>query len=295
MGTTVSVSCYVLDTLKGLMAIDHAFQLLDSFNLIFSDYNPDSEILQICSTYEVGESVQLSDPLFDLIGKAQEIGWLTDGSFNIAVGALTHLWRTYLADQKIPPRRLIRRFKKHLHQGNLQLIPPDKMILHKKDMRLDFGGIAKGYIGDRMAARLRDEGIHIFLIDLGGDLVAGDAPPDSEGWKITISWCDQVVQIDNRAIATSGPDFQFFIYRGRRYAHIIDPQTGWGVSNLFGTTVIAEAGFLADALASAFSILPLSRTSEILSRKTDIAAIIGINNELISSDNFSDYVVSDRR
>lgn len=295
LGTTVSIKCYGRDTVQALSAIEEAYHLLDSLNLIFSDYNPESEIRQIAKNYRKGVPISVSQPLYDLTAKATELGRLTEGSFNIAVSALTQLWRSYLAEKRIPPGNLIRKFKRQLKERNLQLQPPDKLIFKKDRMRLDFGGIAKGYIGDQMAKKLREKGIGIFLIDLGGDLVAGDAPPDSDGWKITISWCEKIVTIVNQSIATSGPDFQFHVYQGKRYSHIIDPKSGWGVSDFFGCTVIAGSGYEADALASAFSILPFARSTEILSRKADIAAIIGRNSELISSDNFSEYVVSDGR
>jgi thiamine biosynthesis lipoprotein len=129
------------------------------------------------------------------------------------------------------------------------------------------------------------------LIDLGGDLVAGEPPPGQLGWKIDISWCDKVVLIKNGAIATSGPDFQFFVHKGQRYAQIINPRTGWGVLDFFGSTVIAKTGWEADGFASAFSILSLDQSAFFLQRNTDIAAIIGRDNELIQSDNFSSYIL----
>lgn len=295
LGSVISITCYANDSTTAREHFEMAFELVDSFNLVFSDYNPSSEILKICRQYSPGKLNRVSDPLFDLIEKAQEIKKMTNGSFDIAIGALTNLWRSYLADNRIPPRRLIRRFRRHLDNNNIELQYPDLLRLMKANMRLDFGGIAKGYIADQIANLLREQGIKIFLIDLGGDLVVGDPPPGSTGWKITISWCDKIVEVKNQAIATSGPDFQFFVHKGERYAHIIDPKTGWGVSHLFGSTVIADSGYEADALASAFSVSTLAQTKELLQRKVDIAAIIGINSELFESDNFSQYVVSDSR
>jgi thiamine biosynthesis lipoprotein len=216
---------------------------------------------------------------------------LTHGSFNVAIGALTHLWRSYLAENEVPPKKKIREFRKHLRAGSLQLIDKDRLQFDQNHMQLDFGGIAKGYIGDHMAKSLKDDGVHRFLIDLGGDLVAGEPPPGQLGWKIDISWCDKVVLIKNGAIATSGPDFQFFVHKGQRYAHIINPRTGWGVLNFFGSTVIAKTGWEADGFASALSILSLDQSAFFLQRNTDIAAIIGRDNELIQSDNFSSYIL----
>ncbi len=295
LGTKVSIVCYVRDTMLAIRSISEAFDLLDSFNMIFSDYNPESEVMLLAANREARAGVTVSKPLYDLTAKALDINDLTGGSFNIAVGALTHLWRTYLGKEEIPPRCRIRKFRRHLRVEKLQLVKPSQIKLGSKGMRLDFGGIAKGYIGDHMAEVLKNQKINSFLIDLGGDLIAGAAPPHQKGWKITVSWCDKVVLLENQAIATSGPDFQFFVHRGKRYAHIIDPRTGWGVSHFFGSTVIAPSGWEADALASAFSILTLDESSKIIRRKTVINALIGRDNELFLSDNFSSYLVPENQ
>ncbi len=295
LGTKISVTCYASDTLQVIGAIARAFDLVDSLNLIFSDYDPASEVMQLAANRQARQGVMVSKPLYDLTARALEITELTGGSFNVAIGALTHLWRTFLAGNKIPPWCRIRRYRRHLASGNLQLVEPSSLILKKKGMRLDFGGIAKGYIGDEMAKVLREEQIDRYLIDLGGDLVAGSAPPGQDGWNISIAWCRRVILVENRAIATSGPDFQFFVHKGQRYAHLIDPETGWGVSSFFGTTVIAKNGWQADALASAFSIMTLEESAEVLRRKTDIAALIGRDNELFQSDNFSSYGESENQ
>ncbi|MCB0687969.1 MAG: FAD:protein FMN transferase [Saprospiraceae bacterium] len=293
LGTTVSVTCFVVDSLQGIAKVEGAFAVLDSLNKIFSDYDPSSEIMQITSHYQKGEIISVSAPLFDLLQKSIDIRRLTGGAFNVEIGVLSGMWRSFLAKDQIPPRKYIRKYRRKLKKENIRFPDSGQIQLMQSNMRLDFGGIAKGYIGDLMAKHLKEEGVTIFLIDLGGDLIAGEPPPESGGWKITISWCNQIVQIANQSIATSGPDFQFFVHKGRRYAHIIDPQTGWGVENLFGSTVIANSGYEADALASAFSILSMLRSSQLLKRKTDIAAIIGRQNELFESDNFSQYVISD--
>ncbi|MBK8501964.1 MAG: FAD:protein FMN transferase [Saprospiraceae bacterium] len=293
LGTSVSIACFATDSAHAQLAMAKAFLLLDSFNTIFSDYDRQSEVMQVAAHYVKNSTTPVSKPLYDLTKKAQKIWGMTNGSFNVAIGALTHLWRSYLAQNEIPPQKKIRKFRKHLQAGRLQLIDGSNLKFGKKNMRMDFGGIAKGYIGDHMAKSLKEDHIDRFLIDLGGDLVAGEPPPGELAWKITISWCDKVVLIRNEAIATSGPDFQFFVHKGRRYAHIIDPKTGWGVLNFFGSTVIAKTGWEADGFASALSILSLGQSAFFLQRNTDIAAIIGRDSELIHSDNFSSYVLAE--
>ena len=122
LGTSVSIACYDSDSTHAQLAMAKAFHLLDSFNIIFSDYNRQSEVMQIASHYTRKSYVPVSEPLYDLTKKPQKICTLTNGSFNVAIGALTHLWRSYLAQDKVPPKRKIRKFRKHLQTGSLQLL-----------------------------------------------------------------------------------------------------------------------------------------------------------------------------
>jgi len=289
LGTTVAITCYASDSLNAALVSKVAFGILDSFNLIFSDYNPESEIMRV--ERRPKEWIPVSDPLFDLIEKAKKIGVQTEGNFNIGIGALTSLWRPRLAKNEVLTKREVRRGKIKSDLANLHLSTDDQQVKFAVEgMRLDFGGIAKGYIGDHMGSAMEQHGLSSYLIDLGGDLVAGAAPPNEKGWKITIPWCEKIICIANRAVATSGPDFQFFVYKGQRYAHIIDPKTGWGVTNYFGTTVIAETGWEADALASAFSIMPLNKT-QVMTDHSPVEAIIGVNEKFFCSKMFSSYLI----
>ncbi len=290
MGTTVGITCYAQDSAKVSHVLDQAFYLIDSFNRIFSDYDPQSENLRITAS-KPGTKIGISDPLADLLRKSMEIYEQTNGLFNVQMGALTHLWRSHLKQNKIPSRCKVRRNLKNAAPHLVRLNKDDTIFFRRKNIRFDFGGIAKGYIGDHIAKLLRSEQIHRFMIDLGGDLVLGDAPPMQEGWKIDVTWCDKIVAVHNCAIATSGPDYQFFVHKGKRYAHIIDPATGWGVTHFFGSTVVAPSGWQADAYASALSIMTKNEIDKFLENINTISAIIGRNNELFHSDNFFDYVI----
>ncbi|NND33556.1 MAG: FAD:protein FMN transferase [Saprospiraceae bacterium] len=292
LGSVASITCFGLDSMQMQQAAERAFYLLDSFDLIFSDYKQNSETM-LLAEQPAKRWIPISPPLYDLIEMSQKISAKTDNRFTVKIGALTKLWRQSLAQNRIPPKSLIRRARKTVTRGMLQLA--DDTLLLKKNingLRMDFGGIAKGYIADHMGKTMTEQGVPIFLINLGGDLLAGEAPPDQSGWKIDVSWCDKVIEINHAAIATSGPDFQFFVHKGVRYAHIIDPVTGWGVKNLFATTVIASTGWQADAFASAFTILPLDRSRAIIDEKIGLEAIIAVENELFQSQNFSHYIVN---
>jgi thiamine biosynthesis lipoprotein len=121
-------------------------------------------------------------------------------------------------------------------------------------MSLDLGGIAKGFAGDVMLAILAGYGVEAALIDAGGDLVAGAAPPGTDGWRVSGS-NGAVLLLAHGAVATSGDRFRYLEVDGVKYSHIVDPRTGLGVVDVPTVTVLAPNGTTADVLASALSIM----------------------------------------
>lgn len=290
MGSVFAITLYTQDTLLAHHATEKCYLLVDSLNHIFSDYDPNSEVSRLAST-STRQWTAISPPLFDLTQKALWLSNNCTGAFDITIGALTQLWRRYLKDEAVPTKRQIRRMRRKVRSDWVQLDTSTRSILFKKkSMRLDFGGIGKGYIADQAGKCLQDLGIASYLIDAGGDLVVGDAPPNKLGWDIQIPWTEQVVRLVNQAVATSGPDYQFFVHKGKTYTHIIDPTTGWGIPKAYSTTIIATSGWLADGLASATAILPPDQSLSVMA-DLKVVGILGIKTAVYRTPNFDSYVV----
>jgi thiamine biosynthesis lipoprotein len=124
-------------------------------------------------------------------------------------------------------------------------------------MRLDFGGIAKGYILDSARSVLRNRGISAALLEAGGDVVLGDAPPGERGWRVTIATArgDTVLLLANLGVGTSGPAAQFVEVDGVRYSHVVDPRSGRALTRATQATVIHAAGSMSDALSTMVTVL----------------------------------------
>ena len=141
-------------------------------------------------------------------------------------------------------------------------------------MVLDLGGIAKGYAADRMVETLKGKGLSRCLIDAGGDLVLGDPPRGTRGWRVEIGGLRHqdlpVLHLSNLAVATSGDLEQFVVIEGKRYSHLIDPGTGLGLTTQCQVTVLAPTGIQADSFASVFPVMGLSKAQEYLGKKTGI-------------------------
>ncbi len=291
MGTMVRVVYYCAPGEVASQLQSSILELLDSLIHVFSDYDDSSEINKLASNLASGRFEKMSEPLFELLTRSQYISKISAGKYDVTIGALTSLWRDHLAREEIPSTREIKQAKRASGYHCLEVDSVTMSVRsHCQGLRFDFGGIAKGYIGDQLARYLRSEGVNSFLLDLGGDLVVGDSPPDAEHWNIRINWSDDLAEISNKAIASSGPDYQFFVHEGKKYSHIIDPETGWGVHHPFQVTIISTHGWLSDAVASAAAILEPVETLQIMSTLKHTEGLLQRGNHIYSSPGFYEMI-----
>ena len=175
-------------------------------------------------------------------------------------------------------------FRSAVGYWNIEYHPRQQSVrLKAENMFLDLGGIAKGYAADEALKTLQKHGIPIALIDAGGDLVLGDAPPGRNGWKIAVGGNVHpdlpVLELANCAVATSGDTEQFVEIDGKRYSHIVNPLTGIGLTNQRQATLISPTGIYADALASTACILPVCQLEEVLNIQPKTHAYIVEKNK----------------
>ena len=163
----------------------------------------------------------------------------------------------------------------------MRLDPEHRAIeLKKRGMRLDLGGIAKGYIGDQALAALCKQGVTRAMIHAGGDLRLGDPPPGKPGWIIGVappppdSPPTQYLTLANRGVSTSGDMFQFVDIGGKRYSHVIDPKTGLGLTDRRVTTVVAPNGITSDGLSKVVAVLGPDKSFPLIDATPGVAAMV---------------------
>lgn len=232
-----------------------AFDEIARIEQVLSDYRADSESM-LLTKQEPGTWHPVSPTIMDVLLQSRDIHNRSQGAFDPTVGGYTHLWR----QSQLPTRAALEAASGRVGFGLLQLDQINNRIRFEQEgIILDFGGIGKGYAAQRAMDVLRDRGFRIASIDMGGDLVFGDAPSEHpEGWRVEIITGISETRIEyltNSAIATSGDLERFYEYNGVRYSHIVDPRTGLGITQRRAASVIANDGALADALASAISVL----------------------------------------
>lgn len=241
------------------LATEKAFVELTRLNRIFSDYEPNSEINRAAAA--APQIFEASSDLVELSGRALELAAATRGAFDPTCGPLTRLWRRTRSTHQLPPPERVASALALTGWKALQVDSVAKTVqLQKAGMLLDFGGIAKGHAADRMLAVLREAGFSRALVQAGGDTVAGDPPPSDEGWLVEIrsGINDRVpvkLRLANEALSTSGDLHQFVEIGGRRFSHVIDLNTGLGMSRRMACSVRAKDAATSDALATALCVL----------------------------------------
>ena len=281
MGSPFTIIFYDSDSAHAVHLADGSFRLVDSFNAIFSDYLAESELNRLSASAGKDSFVSLSPALFDLFLLADAAWERTKGRFDITVGPLSRLWRKARREKIFPHPDSVQEAKKKTGWKNLVLNKQNRSAkLMEKGMQLDLGGIAAGYIAQKIAGFLRSQDIRSALVNASGDIVCTNAPPEKEGWIIgvnqpneTVKLLEKNIELENRSVSTSGDVFQFMEHEGKKYSHIIDPRTGYGVTFQRNVTVIGKDGSEADWLATAFSILPLCKVRK-LSKKMHVSFLI---------------------
>ena len=259
MGMPVRVVLYADTEAQARRAATSAFARVEALEQIFSDYRAGSEVSRLSGRAQ--EWVPVSVELFALMRRAVEIARLTDGAFDPTVGPLVSLWREARHTKTLPPAAMIESARARVGFSLIDLDEHRRAIrLKTEGMRLDFGGIAKGYILQEALRDAAAAGVTRALLEAGGDIVVGDPPPGRDGWRIDTPETDKAFahhagRLRNMAIATSGPTAQFIEIDGVRYSHVIDPRRGLGLTHDVVARVIAPDGATADALATAATVL----------------------------------------
>ena len=270
MGSPLNIIFYAPDSVIANKQARACFKLVDSLNHIFSNYDSSSELTRINNNAGIAKSMA-SPLMWELLLESKRAYTKSHGAYNITMGPLTHLWRTARRLKQFPTTTQIKNNLLLCDFNKIQMNAQDHSIyLSDKGMQLDFGGIGKGYIAQKVVDYLKKEGVTSSLVDAGGDIVFGDAPPNKKGWTVGVNQPEQAddllpekLQLHNMSVATSGDVYQFIEHNGKKYSHIIDPKTGYGVTSLRNVTVIANDGALADWLATACSILPIHQAKKL--------------------------------
>jgi thiamine biosynthesis lipoprotein len=242
---------------------------LAAINRAMSTYDPRSELSQFNTRQDL-RWMRASRGLFEVLDGASRISTATQGAFDVTVGPLVDLWGfgPEFRTQRVPNDALIERVRESVGYQHVQTDPSAGAIRKRHGRtQVDLGAIAPGYGVDRVAMILDGQGVHDYLVEIGGEFRARGTTAAGRPWRVGIErpvegrrLLGEIVALENRAIATSGTTKDFFEQDGRHYSHIIDPTTARPVEHPpMAVSVVADTAMEADAWATALVVLGSER------------------------------------
>ncbi len=254
---------------------------LQKIDAEFSMFNEKSTV----SSINRGETPILSPIFLEVYQLAENVSRETDGAFDITVAPLVNAWGFGFKNQQMPTRHEVDSLRQLIGWQHLKL-NGNRLEVKKSGMMLDFSAIAKGYGVDAVCRLLQQKGVTNFMVDIGGEVTTRGINPKRIPWKIGVTKpTDDSLNINNeivtvlnvtdRSMATSGNYRRFYEKGGKRYAHTIDPKTGYPVQHsLLSATVLANNCATADAYATSFMVMGLEKAKHILQQHSDLLAYL---------------------
>jgi thiamine biosynthesis lipoprotein len=272
-GTSYHISYVSNNGISHKTGIDSLLKEIDSS---MSTWLPVSIISRINNN---DNSVLVDQYFIDVFNKSVEVSEKTDGLFDVTVGSLVNNWgfgdtkKATMDSTRIDSLLRLVGYRMVKLEGN-------KIIKLKPGIKLDFNAIAQGYSVDVLANYLESKGVANYIVELGGELKA-KGKKENGNWKVGIDTPDEkatperkleaVINLNNKALATSGNYRKFYEENGQKFSHIINPRTGYPAKqNLLSATVIADDGITADAYATAFMVMGLKRSIQFLENNKNL-------------------------
>ncbi len=292
--TFISISIYekdedLVENDKNLIA--ECFNICKDYELIFSHTNTDSELYKL--NISSASTTKISSDLYNILSIADEYNTLTNGAFNVLIGNIEGLWDFKKCN--IPADDIIDQQLKLLFKANYTLANNTITFNNSKSLipDINLGGIAKGYIADKIKDFLLSNNVNSAIINLGGNILLIGEKPDKELFNIGITKPFTTtgeniasVQTSNMSVVTSGIYERYFKQNSTIYHHIIDPSTGYPVqNNLYSVTIISASSTIADILSTSAFVLGEDKGMELINKTDDVYAVfITSDFKIILSD-----------
>lgn len=235
----------------------------------------------VISRFNNNDTSAIADEAFTYVfNKAQEISAITNGAFDITTLPLTNAWGFTITDPQKLSQAQVDSILPLINYRNVSL-KDGRLIKANPGIKIDFNAIAQGYSSDLIGKILESKGITNYLIDVGGEVLGKGNKPGGNDWRVGIERpaedgdearkVDIIIRLKNKALASSGNYRKFFIRDGIKYAHIIDPATGYPVTHsLLSASVLADDAISADAYATAFMVMGVDKVKEFLKEHPEL-------------------------
>lgn len=293
MGTQVTLAAYTSEAMDEpalRSKLRKAHEEIKRLEALMTTWREDTEISR--ANAEAGKkAVKLSPESMEVIQKSLWIAKQSEGVFDISFDAMKGVWKfDQDLEAKVPPKKLIDERRKLIDYRQLELDTQNNTLkIKKKGMRINLGGIAKGYAIDAASRVLKSEGILAFFAQAGGDLYVAGKKPDGTSFKVGIrdprgkhaGDYFAMIEVVDHAFSTAGDYERSFVLEGKRYHHIIDPRTGYPATESRSVTIWAKDAHTADAIDDAVFILGPEKGLKLVEAIDDCGAVIVDKNNKV--------------
>lgn len=280
LGSPFEMTVVAKDTVQGNEYIDLAVAEVKRIENLISDWIPTTQISQVNQNAGI-KPVKVDKEVFDLLGRAIKVSQITSGAFDISYASMDKIWKFDGSMKTMPTEEAIKKSVSKIDYKNIILDPKEQTIFLKNEgMKLGLGGIGQGYIADKVKALLQSKGCVSGIVNVSGDINAWGKQPDGKPWTVGIvnplnkNKIFATFPLENSAVETSGSYEKFVMFNGIRYAHIIDPRTGFPAKGIVSVSVFAKQTEIADALATGIFVLGVEVGLDLVNQLKGIECII---------------------
>jgi FAD:protein FMN transferase len=296
MGSELKLTAWTSDEPTALATFEEVFTEFDRLESLLSVWREGSDVQRLNAAAGL-HPVPVSAETIEVLGIARQVGDWTEGKFDVTFAALSDLWKfDHDQDNSIPSRADIQQRLPLIDYRQVEFdAAAGTAFVRRKEMRVHFGGIGKGYAVDRAAALLRRRGLRDFMVQAGGDMyVAGRH--GERMWRLGIqdprapggsSFAS--IDLTDATFSTSGDYERFFIKDGRRYHHILDPDRGEPATGCRSVTIVSDRAVLADGLSTGVFVLGPEKGMALIERLPEVEGVIVTSeNEVLVSSGLKD-------
>jgi len=281
MGTMLRVAVWGLPEDSAAVALRAARAEVTRLDSLLSNYRADSDVSRVNEAAGSGAWIEIAPATAEALRLSLFYAARTEGAFDPTVGPLVDVWGFYREQGAMPSQSALDSARALVGWDDVEVEwYPGRVRLPRPGMALDFGAIGKGLAVDWALAAARGAGARSAMVDLGGNIgVSGEAPGGGD-WPLGLRHPRNPATVfalidvpDGSSIATSGDYERYFVHEGVRYAHIVDPRSGWPVQGVASVSVLAGSGSESDGLSTSLFVLGVDRGCAFLEGRQGVAAV----------------------
>lgn len=297
LDTLVEITVAAGNEQKAHKAVATAYEEIRRIEALLSRYHHNSQIYEV-NQYAGEGSVDVDRETARIVRRSLQYAELTHGAFDITIGPVIDLWGIGSEHERVPGVAELQAVLEYVDYKKVEIRGEQEICLLSPGMKLDLGGIAKGYSVDRAIDVLQRHGITSALLNAGGDIRCLGTKPDGTPWRIGIKHPREsgilgIIQLEDMAVATSGDYERAFFHDNIRFHHIFEPHTGTPARGCQSVTILARTAEVADVFATAVFIMGAQRGLEFIEERPDIEGmIIRSDGELLTSSGFAFELVN---